>query len=427
MNEKDLEQLKTELNQIEIPKERLAIARNQGYTKYKNKLIKKRKIILRVALAAIFLLAFVTTIRVSPAFAQTIAKIPGFAPLVSLITYDKGVKDIVDNNYYEELGIVQEKNNLKFTILGTIADESGMIIFYQLESTEDISELVTKSFRIKQNNKELPTTYSWSPKGKSKIIQNQLEVVSQDPLDYSNPNFELVITFSNEIETTFEVPFTLTKPIAESKYFELNQTVEIDGQKLLIESLKISPIRAHIKVKADPNNTMQILNIEYLSLVDENGEDWGKITSGVIGFGGFKDETNSIFIQSNYFREPEKLTLVIDKIEALPKGEDYIEIDFLKKEVLKNPIENEVTIQSIGDSSLDVTYPEGSRLQLYNVIDANGEEFHYYTHSMITGIINNNESSYYFDLNNAVNPVKIYISSYSNYLNGSAKVEIPMN
>ncbi len=195
---------------------------------------------------------------------------------------------------------------------------------------------------------DLPVSYTWSPGNSTNIIQNQLEVVSNDPMDYSNPNFELEITFDDENETTFEVPFTLTKPIAQSKHFELNQTVEIDGQKLLVESLKISPLRAEFKVTADPNNTMQILNIMDLKLLDENGEEWGKISNGVSGFGGFREETNSIFIQSNYFREVEKLTLVIDKVEALPKGEDYIEIDFLKREVLKNPLENEVNIQLFG-------------------------------------------------------------------------------
>lgn len=428
MHDKGIENLKMELELIEIPKDQLAIARNHGYTIYKNKLNRKRKITLHLALTALFLLAFVTSIRVSPAFAQTIAQIPGFAPLVSLITYDKGVKDIVDNDYYEELGIVQQKNNLTLTILGTIADESGMIVFYQLESPDDISKLETKRFRIQQNNKYLPASYSWSPGNKSNIIQNQLEVVSQEPLDYSNPNFELEITFLDEHETTFEIPFTLTKPIAPSKYFDLNQTVEIDGQKLLVESLKISPLRAEIKVAADPINTMQILNIDHFKLLDEHGEEWGRTSNGIIGFGNFREGTNSILIQSNYFREVEKLTIVMDKIEALPKGEDYIEVDFLKQKILKNPLENEVNIQLIGVSSLDVTYPEGSSGQLlYNAIDANGDEFHYHTNSMTTGINNAVQSSYYFDLKDAVNPIKIFISSYPNYLNGFAKVEIPMN
>ncbi len=112
MNEKDIENLIMELEQIEVPTDKLATARQHGVTKFKKSLKRKRKITVRIAIVALFLIAFVTSVRISPAFAQTIAKIPGFAPLVSLITYDKGVKDIVENDYYEELGIVQTKNDL---------------------------------------------------------------------------------------------------------------------------------------------------------------------------------------------------------------------------------------------------------------------------------------------------------------------------
>lgn len=35
-----------------------------------------------------------------------------------MITYDKGVADILDHHYYEELGQTQTKNDLSFTLQG---------------------------------------------------------------------------------------------------------------------------------------------------------------------------------------------------------------------------------------------------------------------------------------------------------------------
>lgn len=427
MNEKDLDQLKMELDQIKVPNDKLSTAREQVILKFTKNKKRKRKISLQVAFIALFLIAFVTSIRVSPTIAQTIANIPGFAPLVSLITYDKGVKDIVENDYYEELGIVQTKNGLTLTIRGIIADESGMMIFYQLEAPNDISRLETKQFRVTQNNNDLPVSYTWSQGEPSNIIENHLEVVAFEPIDYANPNFDLSLTVGGENETTFEVPFTLTQPIAKSVYINLNETVEIDGQKLHVESFKMSPLRAEIKITSDPNNSMQILNIVDLKLLDENGEEWGKTSSGVIGFGGFRENTSSIFIQSNYFREVEKLTLVLDKIEALPKGEDFIEIDFSKQEIIKNPLENEIELTISGSNSIDVVHMGGSSQLISNLIDAKGNTFSSLSYSTSTDDAGMNNASYTFDIFDAVNPVKLYVNSYSNYLDGSATIDIPIN
>lgn len=431
MNEKEFEQLKKEFEKIDVPKDKIRKAREDGYSKFKKNMKRNRTILKQLAVVAVLVLAFVTSIRISPTFAQTIAKIPGFAPLVELITYDKGVKDIVENEYYEELGIMQTKNDLTLTILGTIADESGMIIFYQLEAPYDISKLDTKEFDLiqKDGNLELGAkTYSWPSIDPTNIIKDKLEVVAYKPIDYTNSNFEIKLTFADEKQTTFKVPFTLSKPIQKSKLIELDKQVEIDGQKINIESIKISPLRAEIKIGADLTNKMQILNIKQFKMLDENGEEWGRTSNGLIAFGNFRDETHSIFIQSNYFREPEKLTMIFDQIEVLPKGEDYIEVDFLKQKVLKNPLEKEVDVKVTGFNTLDVTYTDTSEIksQLFgNVIDSKGSIFYSDGHSFTTDE-QKIEATYSFDLKDAVNPVKIYFSSSPKLLDGNAQIQIPL-
>lgn len=332
-NKQDFEKLKRELEKIEIPKEKIQAARQQAYAKHLHSRKRQIKTWKQVSIVMLLLIAFVTTVRVSPAFAQTIAKIPGFAPLVEMITQDKGVKDILDNQYYEELNIVEIKNDLILTILGTIADESGMIIFYQLEAPYDISELETKKFRLTQNDKDIEaaTTYSWAAKDSTKIIEEKLEVVATNKIDYSNPNFQLELTFDDANNTSFTVPFTLKKEIVPTKTYEINQQLEIDNQIIHIKSLKISPLRAEVQITADDQNTMQILQINKLKVLDENGEEWGKITNGFSGFGGFRENDNSIFIQSNYFREPQSLTLVSMRSRLYLKGKTILKLISLNK------------------------------------------------------------------------------------------------
>ncbi|SOC27563.1 uncharacterized protein DUF4179 [Ureibacillus xyleni] len=430
MSQNEYEKLKQNLQAIEVPQDKLHQARQQAFSKYKRNQQIKRRTTKQFIFAAILILTFITSIRVSPAFAQTVAKIPGFAALVEMITQDKGVKDIVENEYYEELNIVQTKNKLTLTILGTIADESGMIIFYQLEAPYDISELQTTKHKLTQNGKDIEASsgYSWAPKDPTNVIQEKIEIVSSKQMDYTNPNFEITLSFGDDARTTFNVPFTLTQPIKASKQIEINQTIEIEGQKLHVDSIKVSPLRAEIKLTDDPDNTQQILQIGELKVLDEHGEEWGTITNGITGFGGFREEQNSLFIQSNYFREPQSLTLVIDQVEAMPKGEDYIEIDFLKGEIVKMPKLHDFELTIRGSSIIDVKYPDrpNHHRQLFSsVFDANGKQFYSTGHS-VSGIDGKEEASYTFDLKDAVNPVRLYFVSYPIYLEGSAEIHIPL-
>lgn len=431
MNENQFEKLTQELENIAVPKEKLSNARHQGYRQYQRNQKKKIKTFKKVITVAVILFVFIISVRVSPAFAQTIAKIPGFAPLVEMITHDKGAKDILDNKYYEELGIVQTKNGLTLTILGTVADESGMIIFYQLEAPYDISELEMEEFRLTQNGKETEASrsFSWAAKDPTKIIKEKLEIVASTKMNYSNPNFEVYLAFGDPKRTTFTIPFTLTKPIEPTKLYEVNQTLDINGQTIHVESLSISPLRAEIKLTADPQNTMQILQIDEVKVFDENGEEWGKMNNGIVGFGGFREETNSIFIESNYFRKPKSLTLELNKVEALPKGQDYVEIDFLKQEIVKMPDLKDFNLSIRGKDTIDILYkgsPSHHKQLLSEVIDANGQQFYSNGHSSTSSETGIYESTYTFDLEGAVNPVKIYFWSYPSYLKGSAKLEIPL-
>lgn len=431
MNEKEYASLKDELNSIPVPKEALSYARATGLKRVQCERRSRKRWTGMFAVTAALILIFITTIRVSPAFAQAVAKIPGFAPLVEMIAYDKGIEDIIKNDYYEELYITETKNNLTLTLLGIIADESGMIINYELDAPYQIHDLETKGVTIKQNDSELQggITYSWYGKEPTTHIEETIEITSNKKIDYTNPDFELSITFKDEHKTTFNIPFTLQKDIAKSKYYRLNQEVEIDGQKLIVKSLRISPLRAKLDIALDPANSMQILQIKSMRLLDEKGEEWGTITNGLSAFGVIRDGEASLFFQSNYFREPKSLTLQINDVQALPKGKDYIEVDFLKKKVLyiPNSVDVDIEVSSYGTITAKYkTKEEGHFYQMFfQAVDANGEavETNGSSHTNRDGL---EESTYTFITSGKTNPIRIYFNSFENYLKGSATVNIPL-
>lgn len=429
LNEQDLQKLTEELETVEIPKKALQQARMKAV--YQHRLIRKRKrrLYAVVGVAAILLLLFATSIRVSPVFAQAVAKVPGFASIVKMIIYDKGISDVVENHYYDELGIVVTKGDYTLTLQGAVADQSGMTIYYKLESPLDLSGTHITNLTVSQQGSPFGVvdSYTVSQSGKRTVWEDKVEVMATEDLSYDNTTFEFNLELSDTEETMFAVPFTLTKPIEPTKIYELNKSVMVDGQQVHIKELKISPLRAKIQLVADEQNTMQLLHFISVRLIDENGEEWGR-PMGSRGSGHLRNGEVTISMESNYFRQPKKLTLVMDKIEALPKGSDYIEVDFEQQKVLYVPSELDIDVQVLSGNTLEVTYPTGDYGLLANIADQEGTDL---SQNLIEAHLSREESYTKaistFDFNHAVNPIRLYIGSYPLYLDGKVEIDIPLN
>ncbi|MFF2752984.1 DUF4179 domain-containing protein [Psychrobacillus sp. NPDC058041] len=435
LNEQDWQKLKEELEAIEIPKEALHHARTKAVHQHRLHKRRKRRLYSVASVAAILLLLFVTSIRVSPVFAQAMAKIPGFVSIVHMIaTYDKGISDIVENNYYEELGIIVKQGDYTLTLQGVVADYSGMTIFYKLESPFDHSKWSITSLEVSQQGIPFGVVDSYMARpGEGNVIEDNVEIRSADDLSYENMTFEFNLHLSDatETETKFSVPFTLTNPIEQPKVYELNQDVVVDGQTIDIKHLKISPLRAEIRLAADEQNTMQLLKFISVRLMDENGEDWAQPRNISGGIHNLSDGEVSLFLQSNYFRQPKKLTLVLERIQAVPKGSDYIEVDFEQKKVLYVPSELDIEVQVPSRNRLEVTYPSGGWQLFSGMVDQEGNDF---TRNLIeTNLTHFSREEPYitqafiFNPNNGVNPIRFNINSYPMYLEGKVEIDIPLN
>lgn len=421
------------LNAVAIPSELLKSARLEGINRAKQELVqaKRQRWLRSVSVVMAILIVFFTSIRISPVFASTVAKLPGMSSLVELITWDKGIEDIIDQQYYEPLNITVTNNDLTLTLDGIIADESGMIVFYTLEAPYDISKLDTSKVDILRNGESIEGGYSfsWYNKEETNVIEDKIILDVPDHISYENASFALELGFKDDYDTIFSIPFTLQQPIAATKHYELNEDINIDGQQLTVQSLSISPLRASVKLLIDESNTMQLLQIQDIKLVDENGEEWGGIKNGTSGWGSIRDGEVGYNIQSNYFREPKQLTLHIGGIEALPKGQDYVEVDFEHNELLYIPKQLDINLQIINHQSLQSkimtpkTTPRSSIF--FGGIDAEGTLF--YSHSSSSHYMDDSiETVDSYDMSEIVNPVRIYVNSYPSYLDGSVDISIPL-
>jgi len=348
-----------------------------------------------------------------------------------MITYDKGVQDILHNNYYEELGLSQTKNGLTFTLLGVIADETGMILPYTFSAPFDVRHLKIKEIELRQNGRVLPAgmSYSGYDEKETFLIEEKLEATFKDPISYDNAKFELNIQFDDEKQTEFTIPFLLKKPIAKTKIYELNEKMSFEEQHIIVKSVSISPLRTGITIVLDPNNEMRILGFDDIRLLDEKGEEWTTISNGLTATGNLIDEEETVFMQSNYFREPKKLTLSIGKVKALPKGQDFIEVDFKQKKVLSKPPLPGLKVQvnkRMVTINVPTSYKDKNISLLGTAIDANGETVYSNSASFHRPDENIIEQTETYDIKEVANPVRINFTHYENFLDGTQTVEIPL-
>ncbi|MCR8853946.1 DUF4179 domain-containing protein [Lysinibacillus fusiformis] len=324
---------------IDVPKEKLQQVRMDMFRKVqREKRIKKR--IVSVTFIATLCLSLILSIRVSPTIASQVAKIPGFQAIVSAIAIDKGIKDIVDHDYYEEINVTQAKNGLSLTLQGAIADNSGIVLFYDADASFDISALTLEKVQLFQGDDEIECGCTFTKNGSNQTyISSSVEYNFLEPIVYTSKDFKAVFHFNDEQKGNIDItlPFSLKKDIAKEKTFTANRTIDIDGQKFTITQIRRSPLKVALDIEVAKDNAMQILALDDVAIITESGERRDSMINGNSIGGNIRDGKFTIYLQSNYFDDPEALTVMIGAVHAVPKDEDFIEVDFGTKEILTKP------------------------------------------------------------------------------------------
>lgn len=324
---------------IDVPKEKLQQVRVDMLRKVQREKRTKKRFV-SVAVVSLFCLSILFSIRVSPTIASHVAKIPGFQALVSAVAINDGIQDIVDNEYYEGINVKKSKNGLSLTLQGVIADHSGFVLFYDAEASFDISTLNLQEVQLFQGEDEIECGCSFQTNAKNqKNISSSVEYSFFEPIAYTSKDFKAVFHFNEKDKGNIEIaiPFSLQNEIAKEKIITPNSTVNVDGQKFTITQIRRSPLKMALDIEVDEANTMQILSLDNIGVEMQSGERRDSIRNGMSTSGNIRDGKFTLYLESNYFHNPDSLKIKIGAVQAVPKGEDFIEVDFGTEEVLTKP------------------------------------------------------------------------------------------
>jgi len=338
--EDKLNQWKKSIEQSEIPFEKLDQAIQFGFDRAsKEKSNRKRRMqrqsILSIATAAVLFFALITSIRVSPAFAQAVASIPGMEKLVELVSNNKGLTAAIENDFFQPVGVTETKDGVSVTVDGIIGDDKEMVLFYTINSNEHDNRYVESVRVYDDQHEDVPYGSLGHSAGPNFVGSYKATIQWLEKIESQKLIFTVRINDNGKI-LQIDVPFTYVDLGKRGKVYTLNKTVEVKKQKITIESVTINPISTAIKMKFDPDNTMKIFTIEDLRILNQKGETWTSNRDGLLS-SGISDDEVIFYLQSNYFDQPKNLYLEFSKIMALEKDQAELVIDTERKEILKQP------------------------------------------------------------------------------------------
>ncbi|REB05250.1 DUF4179 domain-containing protein [Sporosarcina sp. BI001-red] len=431
--EERLSELKSHLEQQTLPLDEADQMILAGITKAKadrSKQKRRRKrVTWMVAMAAILLLTFVTSIRVSTAFANTIAAIPGMEPFVALIQHDKGLQAIFNEDYYQEIGSSQTVGDVTMTIDGVILDETGMNVYYTIESSKKMKTASVNTIEI-TNSRPMPEAgISYGGMSANDVFSYQeiMELTFPKRNVFSDLNFTIEAEMDiDEKMVAFLIPFEVPEQTKPSKPYVLNEITELDGQHFTIDEVVDSPLRVAVQVTFDPNNTKKILSFEDMRLVDERGEVWSKIANGVTAFGNEKGKTtHTFFLQSNYFSTPKKLYLQINKAQAIKREQAFVEVNTDTKELLTFPDGPQLQLVDADRNGIELSLSvkDFNHDPFTAAMDAQGKEISISSFSLY-GEGDATHWSPAFETTSYTNPIRLELNAYPTYIEGDVKVEV---
>lgn len=411
---------------------------------------KKNRIALYASTAAVialFLLA--SAARMSPVFAGYLDNVPILKYIVKLVNYDKGLKSAVDNNFVQNINASDEHGDIKLTVDNIIIDQARMIVFYTIENNSSYKYLDIEELNFTDKaRKDLEVFY-----GFDYYCHNAEQHNIEDRINISFPenfyipdtiHFELELNHKNSPDSTnkAKLPYTwqIDIPIDKSKFenlkevYNIDQTIEIENQKITFKKAIIYPTRIEVQVEFAKENTKKILSFDKLKILNEKGELLSAIINDATS--SIPDENHvNLFFESNYFSKPKNLYLQGSSIRALGKDKLEVIVDTEKKKLIKAP-DNNISLYDVTKAD------EGTTLSFLLKADEKlDDKFSYFVFKHVISDAKNIESGYCnlgtygSGLNQEItitipkdfhykNPLTLTIEDYPTRIKGDFKVKI---
>lgn len=318
---------------------------------------KRRSQIVRplASIAATFVL-FVALVNFCTPLAHACSKVPFLRDLAEAVMFSRSLSDAVENEYVQPMYLTQTKGDITANVEYLIVDQKQVNVFFSLDS-DVYEDLGVEPVVRPADGKYFPCSYGFSNWGEKNgelrrleinfsdenvpdKIKLVLKVYSQFPsnvdtestvIPYENVNDAMFEDHSKnkpEILAEFEFILEFDPNFTQSgKTISVNQTVELEGQRITITDMEIYPTHLRINVEDEEENTAWLKQL-YFYIETGIGKKFDAPSNGVTATGTSDSPAMVSFrTDSTWFYDVDRMTIVITGAEWLNKDMEKIYVN----------------------------------------------------------------------------------------------------
>ncbi len=321
------------------------------------------------AIAACTLLVFTGAVNASPAFAAAAAQVPIVRELVKAVAFDPSMKAAIEHNYVQLVKQSAEDNGYAIHVEYLVADPRNLTVYYKMDEITnrnfdqhdqyrfdfDLLDLdgnnlegygASWNYPLTEEERENLNEVKFHFTGEATLpeqVQLQLIVKKALPLfdddqatveaDRELIGLENTIANFEEPEPDYEQVASMTVPLTidqgslfNVRTLELNQTVAIEGQKVIFDKVEIYPTQVRVLWHEDENNT-HLLDGFKLELQNKKQNKWLNISNGVSGVGTVGTPRQT-WLESSWFSDGQEYQIAITQYALIPKTQRIVTYDY---------------------------------------------------------------------------------------------------
>ena len=317
---------------------------------------KKRRLGVSFGSVAAAAAGFVLAVNLLPTFALACGRVPVLRELAAAVAFSPSLSAAVANDYVQAVGQSQTVDGMTLTLDSVIADERQVVAFYRADT--DLYTQISCEM-TDQNGAPLQNISCISGSDSDDVRQFELHAIAGQEipaafclrlsLKLSDDHGETVAVYGPYV---FQLTLDRSKSAPE-RVLTPDQTVELDGQRLTVETVRLNLTRTAVTVSTDPANTAWLVDLDF-HFVGPDGTVYD-VPDGSLAATGSPDtpEMLTYYWQSLYFTgDPTDLRLVLDGALWLEKDAAPVVVDLTDGGVQGTLPEGvaSVTVASVADA-----------------------------------------------------------------------------
>ena len=290
------------------------------------------------SVAAVFAV-FVLMVNLWTPFALACGKVPILKELAAAVAFSPSLKAAVEHDYVQYIGQSQTDNGITVNLEYLIPDRGQLLFFVTVTSPEEMTHVMIHPICTDGEGNKLEGYSATSQSIEPGVLSDAFSLTANRPDAVLPQVLHLTCQVSwrsdlREPDAVVEFVFPLETALSsQGEVIEVGQWLELDGNRIYVDSLELYPAHARMLLEEDPDNTETLSGLEFY-LTDGLGNRYEDgSASGVVSWG------DSYWFESPFFSPSREFTLHITGAEWLEKGREYLPVDLNTGEALADPPE----------------------------------------------------------------------------------------